>query len=163
MFAGKTFSCEMSTIGICNKEVAMLKPVSLLSTLILCASIAALTPGIMAQQPAAGAKISAPPNPESQVHARKIYARDCAMCHGDNGNGQTDMARDMNLTLKDFADPKTLADKQDRDLFLLIRKGSGKMLPDDEDRVKDDEVRGLIVYIRSFSKSQAAASLSPAR
>jgi hypothetical protein len=37
------------------------------------------------------------------------------------------------------------------------------MLPDDEDRVKDDEVRGLIVYIRSFSKSQAAASLSPAR
>jgi len=85
------------------------------------------------------------------------------MCHGDNGNGQTDMARDMNLTLKDFADPKTLADKQDRDLFLLIRKGSGKMLPDDEDRVKDDEVRGLIVYIRSFSKSQAAASLSPAR
>jgi hypothetical protein len=85
------------------------------------------------------------------------------MCHGDNGNGQADMARDMNLTLKDWTHPKALADKQDQDLFPLIRKGRGKMLSDDEDRVKDDDVRGLILYIRSFSKSQAPASLSPTK
>jgi mono/diheme cytochrome c family protein len=145
----------------CNKEVAMLKPISLFSTLILFASVAAFTPGIMPQQPATGARNSTLPNPESLDHARKIYTRDCAMCHGDNGSGQTDMARDLQLTLKDLTDPKALAGKQDQDLFLLIRNGRGKMLPDSEDRVKDDDVRGLILYIRSFSKSEASASLSP--
>lgn len=35
----------------------------------------------------------------SQVAAKKLYLRDCTMCHGDNGNGQTDLARDMQLQL----------------------------------------------------------------
>jgi mono/diheme cytochrome c family protein len=141
----------------------MIKPVLLLSTVILFGSVAASPSGIVLQQTATGEKNSALPNSESQDHAKKIYTRDCAMCHGDNGNGQTDMARDLDLTLKDLTDPKVLAGKQDQDLFLLIRNGRGKMLPDSEDRVKDDDVRGLILYIRSFSKSLAAASLSPTK
>jgi mono/diheme cytochrome c family protein len=117
----------------------------------------------MPQQPAAGAKNSTLSNPEPQAHAKQIYRRDCAMCHGENGNGQTDMATDMNLNLKDWTDPKVLAGKQDQELFLLIRKGNGKMLPEDEGRSKDEDVRAIILYIRGFSKSQDAASLNPTR
>ena len=82
------------------------------------------------------------------------------MCHGDNGHGQTDMARDMQLQLSDLADVKTLADKQDEELFTLIRNGKDKMPPEAEERAKDDEIRNLIQYVRSFSKSETSASSS---
>ncbi|MGA2536860.1 MAG: cytochrome c [Terracidiphilus sp.] len=115
----------------------------------------------MPQQPTAATNNSTLPNPESRSRAKKIYTRDCAMCHGDNGNGQTEMAKMLTLSLKDWTDPKALAGKQDEELFQFIRKGRGKMLPEDEDRTKDEDVRGIILYIRSFSTSQAAAPLSP--
>jgi hypothetical protein len=58
----------------------------------------------------------------------------------------------------DWTDPKTLAALQDEDLFKTIRGGKGKMPAEDAGRAKDDEVRNLIVYIRSFSKNAPAAA-----
>jgi mono/diheme cytochrome c family protein len=139
----------------------MLKPVLLLSELFLFASVAVSFPGSLAQEGKLDA--NTPVTPESSARANKIYARDCVMCHGDNGNGQTDMARDMALNLKDWTDPKALAGKQDHDLFLVIRHGKDKMLPEDRDRASDDEVRSLILYIRSFSKPQTPPSSSPGK
>jgi mono/diheme cytochrome c family protein len=82
----------------------------------------------------------------------------CAICHGENGNGQTDLARDMQLPVSDWTAPKALANKPDGNLFTLIRNGKDKMPPEAEDRARDEEVRGLILYIRGFSKSQPATS-----
>jgi mono/diheme cytochrome c family protein len=89
---------------------------------------------------------------------KKLYAVDCAVCHGDNGNGKTDLATSMNLTLSDWTDPKSLADKPDQELFDAIRKGKGdKMPPEDPGRAKDDDVWNLIHYIRGMSKGQPSA------
>ncbi len=96
----------------------------------------------------------------AQAAAKKIYLRDCAICHGENGKGLTDLAHDMQLQLADWTDPKTLAGKQDEDLFNLIRNGKDKMPPEAEDRAKDNEVRNLIQYIRDFSKPQTPAANS---
>jgi hypothetical protein len=85
------------------------------------------------------------------------------MCHGDNGDGQTDLAKDMQLTLSNWTDPKTLAGKDDQELFKLIRNGKDKMPPEDGSRAKDDDIKGLIQYIRGFSKGQAAAAAGPGR
>ena len=74
------------------------------------------------------------------------------MCHGDNGNGKTDLATSMGLTLEDWSDAKTLAGKPDKDLFDVIRKGKDKMPPEVEGRAKDDMVWNLIIYIRAFGK-----------
>src|SRR5579871_5800926 len=90
----------------------------------------------------------------SQTTAKKLYQRDCAMCHGDNGSGQTDLARDMQLQLSDLSKPKALADKQDKELFELVRNGKDKMPPEAVDRAKDEDVRGLIQYVRSLSKPE---------
>ncbi len=102
------------------------------------------------------------PTPESQAKAKGVYGVDCAVCHGDNGNGKTDLATSMSLTLADWSDPKTLADRQDGELFNIIRKGKDKMPPEESGRATDSEVWNLIIYIRSFSKGgsggQAAAS-----
>lgn len=87
---------------------------------------------------------------------KEIYKNDCAMCHGDNGNGKSDLATSMNLTLADYTNPKSLEGKSDQELFDVIRKGKGdKMPPEEEARAKDAEVRGLVAYIRSMSKGGA--------
>jgi mono/diheme cytochrome c family protein len=93
----------------------------------------------------------------SQAAARRLYLRDCSMCHGETGNGQTDLARDMQLQLSDLGDPKTLAHQRDDSLFWLIRNGKSKMPPEAEERAKDDEIRNLIQYVRDLSKSQTLA------
>jgi mono/diheme cytochrome c family protein len=144
----------------------MLKPFLALSAVTLFA-IAAFTPthaviaGTMPQDAAQSPVASIPANnskstPASRERAKKIYAMDCALCHGDNGNGKTDLAKDMQLTMADWTDPKTLANRSDQELFNVIRNGKDKMPSEADSRAKNDEVWGLIAYIRGISKNQPA-------
>jgi mono/diheme cytochrome c family protein len=128
----------------------MLKPLLLLSAVVLFVTAPVLTPVLSA----AGTPQDAPKStPASRDKAKEIYKVDCAMCHGDNGNGKTDLATSMQLTLTDWTDTKSLAGTSDKDLFDLIRKGKGdKMPPEDSSRAKDDEIWALVAYIRGFSK-----------
>jgi cytochrome c5 len=98
------------------------------------------------------------PTAESQAKAKTVYQIDCAMCHGDNGNGKTDLATSMSLTLSDWTDPKSLAGKPDGEIFKVIRDGKGSMPPEDAGRAKDDTVWNLVIYIRNFSKQQSGAA-----
>jgi hypothetical protein len=67
----------------------------------------------------------------------------------------------MQLTMIDWSDSKTLANRQDQELFKIIRNGKDKMPAEDSGRAKDDEVWNLIVYIRSLGKAQPAAPATP--
>lgn len=97
----------------------------------------------------------------SREKAKKMYAVDCAVCHGDTGDGKTDLAKDMALTLPDWTDPKALEGKSDQELFDVIRKGKDKMPPEDPARAKDADIWGMVTYIRGFSKGQPAAPAAP--
>jgi len=115
----------------------------------------ALTPPeTVTPPPAAVVKNPVKPTAESQAKAKNLYRMDCAMCHGDNGNGKTDIATSMELTIADWSDPKTLAGKEDGELFNIIRNGKDKMPPESSGRATDTEVWNLIIYIRTFSKPQ---------
>lgn len=91
------------------------------------------------------------PTPESQAHAKNMYKYDCAMCHGENGNGKGELVSDLGVSLKDLRDPATLKDKSDGELYLLIKNGKGKM-PAEGDRAKPDAVWNLVILVRSLSK-----------
>ena len=97
------------------------------------------------------------PTAESQAKAKSLYQIDCALCHGDHGNGQTDVAKSMELTMPDFTNPKSLAGLQDGQLFDIIRNGKDKMPPEAAGRANDTLVWNLIIYIRGMSKSQPLA------
>ena len=103
------------------------------------------------------------PTADSLAKAKNIYGFDCALCHGDTGNGKSDLATSMGLTLDDWTNPKTLADKRDGALFDTIRAGKDKMPPEDKSRASDTEVWNLIHYIRSFSKSGTATPVAAAK
>jgi len=156
--------CLYSTLA--TEEAAMLKPLLFVSAVVLFAITASSTPGPTLQEaapapgPAAGQKNPVKPTAQSQARAKQIYGVDCAICHGSSGDGKTDLAKDMQLTLGDWTDAKTLAGKSDADLFKIIRDGKDKMPAEASGRAKDDEVWNLILYIRGMSKGQPAAPLA---
>ncbi|MGB8010894.1 MAG: cytochrome c [Terriglobales bacterium] len=90
------------------------------------------------------------PTSESLAKGKKLYGFDCAMCHGESGNGKGDMATDMkNVT--DFTNPESLKNRTDGELFYVIRKGKGEM-PPEGDRAKDDDIWNMVNYVRSLAK-----------
>jgi mono/diheme cytochrome c family protein len=137
----------------------------ILPSLILFVAASTANAGHLPQEPATPAAPAAPgpknpikPTAESQAKAKKTYGFDCALCHGEKGDGKTDLAKDMQLTMKDLTDPKSLAGLSDSDLFDLIRKGKDKMPPEEAARAKDDDVWNLVVYVRSLAKGGSAST-----
>lgn len=133
----------------------MLKSFLLFTAVVLLVTAAASAPAGSPQESGQGSA-SKKVNPEMLAKAKKVYNLDCALCHGETGDGKTDLAKDMQLTLVDWTDPKVLASQSDEALMDVIRKGKGKMPPEDTGRATNDEVRGLVVYIRKMAREQAA-------
>jgi mono/diheme cytochrome c family protein len=151
--------------------------------LVALAPSAVLAPGLSGQEtapaPSAGAStapatspvpaaVASPRNPgkvtaESQAKAKTLYKIDCAVCHGDNGDGKSDLATSMSLTLVDWTDAKSLSAKPDSELFNIIRNGKDKMPPEDSSRAKDEDIWNLVVYIRGFSKTPPTAPSTAAK
>lgn len=83
--------------------------------------------------------------------AKKLYGYDCAMCHGETGDGKGDLSGDYGGKIKDLTDPATLKDLTDDQLYSMIKDGHGDMPPEGK-RAKTDELRALVVYVRSLAK-----------
>ncbi|WP_058186195.1 c-type cytochrome [Terracidiphilus gabretensis] len=100
---------------------------------------------------------------EITPRVKQIYKQDCALCHGDTGNGKSELATSMNLVLLDYTDAKSLSGKSDQELFDAIRKGRGdKMPPEEEGRAKDADIRGLVAYVRGLSKGHTGTQTAEA-
>lgn len=90
-------------------------------------------------------------NPESLEKAKKLYGYDCAMCHGETGDGKGDLSADYAGKIKDLTDPATLKDVSDDQIFTLLKEGKGDMPPEGK-RAKDEDLKGLVQYVRSLAK-----------
>jgi cytochrome c5 len=148
----------------------MIKPLLFLTSATLFVLALASANGVPAQEPAAApsavpAKGPGKVSPEMLSKAKKLYEVDCSVCHNANGDGKTDLAKDMNLKLADWTDTRSLQGKTDAELFSIIRNGKDKMPPEGDSRAKDDEVWAFIHYIRSMAtgeKPVAAPAPAPA-
>ena len=94
-------------------------------------------------------------SPESLARGKKWWGLDCAMCHGGNGNGQGDTAKEMKLKVVDFTDPKTLKERTDGEIYYVIKNGHNDM-PAEGPRIKTEEGWDLVNYVRAFSKAKDA-------
>ena len=146
----------------------MLKPFLIVSALVLT--------GAFAQSPQVPQAGSAPAAPEAKIpteavnqvnpvkptaaslaRAKKIYGYECAVCHGDDGSGAGDLAKNMKSKMVDFRDPSGLKAETDGALFYIIRNGEGEMTGEGQ-RVNTDDTWNLVNYVRSFSKGQPAVA-----
>lgn len=91
------------------------------------------------------------PTPEGLAAAKKVFGYDCAMCHGELGDGKGDLVSSMDLKMKDWRDPAILSGLSDGELFDIISKGKGKMVGEG-DRVPAEKVWGLVNYVKTFAK-----------
>ncbi|MCL6480125.1 MAG: c-type cytochrome [Firmicutes bacterium] len=91
------------------------------------------------------------PDEISLAQGKRLYETQCALCHGVDGRGKTELATAMQLTLRDYSDPKALKDFTDGELFYILRKGKGKM-PGQEGRMRERQMWHLVNYIRSLAK-----------
>jgi len=94
-------------------------------------------------------------SPESLARAKKWWALDCTMCHGKDGDGKGEIAKDMKLTIVDFTDPKTLKDHTDGEIYYVIKNGHNDM-PAEGPRIKTEEGWDLVNYVRSLGKTKEA-------
>jgi len=143
----------------------MLKTLLLPSAAALLVMAFLYAPANPAQSASANAKAAAgkaAADAQAMAKAKQVYNIDCALCHGETGDGKTDVAKSMDLTLLDWTDVKTLSDRQDSELFNIIRNGKGKMPSEAPGRATDAEVKNMILYIRSFGKESASAPATPA-
>jgi cytochrome c5 len=87
---------------------------------------------------------------EGLSEARKVYRYDCAMCHGEHGDGKGELVESMQLTIADWRDAGALTGKSDGELFYIITKGKGKM-PPEGDRQTEKLRWNLVNLVRSFA------------
>ena len=95
-----------------------------------------------------------PVTPERLAEARRFYKYQCAMCHGDEGDGKGDLADTMKLKMSDWTDATSLTGKTDGELFYILTNGKGQMTAQG-DRIKEDMRWNLVNLIRSFSKKDS--------
>jgi mono/diheme cytochrome c family protein len=72
----------------------------------------------------------------------------CAGCHGADGSGNTPVGK--SLGVKDMGSP-AVQSMTDAQLAEVITKGEGKM-PDYGGKLSQDDINGLVKYIRSMKK-----------
>lgn len=83
-----------------------------------------------------------------------LWDQHCAMCHGADGKGQTNMGK--KLGAKDYTDPKVQAALTDDAATKAIKDGykteDGKTVMRPAKNLSDDEVKALVAHIRTFKK-----------
>jgi mono/diheme cytochrome c family protein len=102
--------------------------------------------------------------PEGLAEARKVFGYDCAMCHGEKGDGKGEIVESMKLDMRDWREPATLAGKTDGELFYIITKGKGKMMAEG-DRVSEKLRWNLVNFVRALAakrSEQKSAATTPA-
>ena len=87
-----------------------------------------------------------------------IRNADSHKCHGEQGKGDgptTKTIKSMKMT--DWTDHAAMAKYTDEDLFKIIKEGGAaanksKIMPAYKGKLSDEEIRGLVGFIRSLAK-----------
>ncbi|HKW74522.1 MAG TPA: cytochrome c [Terriglobales bacterium] len=82
----------------------------------------------------------------AQDSPEALYKTKCQACHGQDGKGET--AAGKKLGAKDFQSPE-VTKMSDAALFDITKKGKDKM-PAYDKKLRDDQIKGLIKYIRTL-------------
>jgi mono/diheme cytochrome c family protein len=85
--------------------------------------------------------------------SKALYEKSCQKCHGADGKGQTVMGK--RLGAKDYTDAKVQDALKDEVAVKSIKEGlkkDDKTLMQPAADLTDDQIKGLVAYIRTFKK-----------
>ena len=95
------------------------------------------------------------------ARAKRAYKAKCASCHGEDGKGQTEQAKNkFGGSLKDLSDPVVQKEFDDAKLKELINKGTTQTKNGKEMKmpgvpeITGDQLEGLARYVRGLASSK---------
>jgi mono/diheme cytochrome c family protein len=83
--------------------------------------------------------------------AAGLYKSKCAACHGPDGTGNIPMGKSLGVTDLTSADVQKQTDAQLTD---SIANGKGKKMPAYKGKLTDDQITGLVGFIRELAKKK---------
>jgi len=91
-------------------------------------------------------------SPCSAGETNKLFAANCASCHGPDGKAHTPIAR--RLGVKDLSESRLTAEQ----IAQQIRSGSkdakgSQKMPAFSDRLTEEEVKSLVSQVQQFQKN----------
>jgi cytochrome c6 len=120
-------------------------PGALKLSIIFIAGVAALALGL--RLPATAA--SRPLGVGAAFDGATVYAQKCVVCHGKDGRGTEAMRSkgQPDFTTADFQKSRTNAQIED-----AIANGKGKLMVGYKGKISDDDIKALVLKVRSFGK-----------
>ena len=86
--------------------------------------------------------------------AKANWSKYCAKCHGIDAKANTKLGK--KLKMRDYTDPKIQANFTDEQALTAIKVGltdkDGNMRMDVAEGLKEDEMKALVAYIRTFKR-----------
>jgi mono/diheme cytochrome c family protein len=95
------------------------------------------------------------PSASSIAAGKKLFAIDCVICHGQEGDGKGELAVSMKLSPPDYRDEIAMKKFTDGELFEIITNGKGGM-PAEGKRATAEQIWNLVNYVRSFAQKQSS-------
>ena len=103
---------------------------------------------------AATAVFVAPAFGADLAKGKSIYGDKCLKCHGEKGKGDGRKAADLEKKPADYTDKAKMAKFTDEDLKKAVKEGK-KPMPAFGKKLSDEEIDGVIAYIRTFAGAHA--------
>jgi mono/diheme cytochrome c family protein len=91
---------------------------------------------------------------EAIALGKTLFSSQCTMCHGPEGQGDGDLAADMQLAMPDFRSSKA-RERTDGELFYILSKGHGSM-PAQGARMPEKNRWSMVNHIRTLQSGNAA-------
>jgi len=85
----------------------------------------------------------------SVSRGKKVFNTQCALCHGEKGDGKGDLAKEMSLSLPDFTQTDSLSKRTDGELFTIVATGKDPM-PSQKGRMPDAQMWNVVNYLRAL-------------
>jgi mono/diheme cytochrome c family protein len=110
--------------------------------------------GVVTLLSVASAASVAPAFGADLAKGKSIYGDKCLKCHGEKGRGDGRKAADLEKKPADYTDKAKMAKFTDEDLKKTVKEGK-KPMPAFGKKLSDEEIDGVIAYIRTFAKTTA--------
>jgi mono/diheme cytochrome c family protein len=82
------------------------------------------------------------------IDAQGLYKKHCALCHGEDGKGKTDMGK--GLGARDFTDKKFQDSITDEQIVEQIKNGTQEKMFPFKDKLTSEEMKAFVPVIRAF-------------
>ena len=89
--------------------------------------------------------------PMQAQDAGALFKSKCAVCHAPDGSGSGAMGKQLGVTDLRADEVQKQTDAQLND---SISKGMGKKMPAYKGKLTDDQIKGLVAYIRELAKKK---------